>query len=232
MIMKKTLLEIIGIIVVSALIGLFYNLFSEKPIPLIPKTKEELTVSDSLLEKLITDTGDSESHTFSASNNINQKSLDNSKNLQDTVSFSTKGGKNVTPLIAENQPAQLTKEKTDNESNKEQSEKKEVKFVNYDHILKYLNNQRVIFIDARNPEDYAKSHIGNAINIFPWKNGEPYIDNQRIVQLPRNKIYIVYCMGGTCDDSHTIAQTLLDMGFDNVFVYKEGWDEWNIKNKH
>jgi len=47
--MKKIVPEIIFIIVVSSIIGIIYNAFSEHSIPLVPKSNEELAVADSVI---------------------------------------------------------------------------------------------------------------------------------------------------------------------------------------
>ena len=41
---------------------------------------------------------------------------------------------------------------------------------------------------------------------------------------------VVYCSGGDCEDSHTLAQKLYFVGFDNVLVYKDGFPDWQKRN--
>ena len=40
----------------------------------------------------------------------------------------------------------------------------------------------------------------------------------------------MYCSGGDCEDSHTLAQKLYFVGFDNVLVYKDGYPDWQKRN--
>src|SRR6185369_12472413 len=37
---------------------------------------------------------------------------------------------------------------------------------------------------------------------------------------------VVYCSGGDCEDSHMLAQKLYGALFNNVYVYKDGFPDW------
>ncbi|MDT3738099.1 MAG: rhodanese-like domain-containing protein [Candidatus Kapabacteria bacterium] len=99
--------------------------------------------------------------------------------------------------------------------------------VTYEQMLKIISNDDFILIDARNPEYYKKSRIGNSINIFPYADESEVMN--KILDLPQNKKILVYCDGGNCDSSHKIAEILLNFGFGNVLIYTGGWDEWSKK---
>jgi rhodanese-related sulfurtransferase len=99
------------------------------------------------------------------------------------------------------------------------------KTVTYEQIIKLLEKPDVIFVDARTPEQYAKGHIGNAVNIFTdMENQEELL--MKINELPPNKIYILYCDGGSCDLSPKLAEIMFDFGYEQCFLYKGGWEEW------
>lgn len=98
------------------------------------------------------------------------------------------------------------------------------KTVVYSQMLKIIGNKDFVLLDARNSEDFAESHIGNAINIFPYDpENEIFAKLQR---LPTDKKIVVYCDGGNCDSSHKLAEFLDMMGFDKVFIYTGGWEDW------
>lgn len=100
--------------------------------------------------------------------------------------------------------------------------------ISYEQMLKIIDDERFIIIDARRPEQYEEACIGNAINIFPEYEDElQYVEN--IFQIPQNKTIIVYCDGGTCDLSHKLAKELLHFGFKTIFIYHGGWEEWSKK---
>lgn len=101
------------------------------------------------------------------------------------------------------------------------------KTVTYEQMLKIINSDDFIIIDARSADYFNINKIGNAINIFPYDD-ETVVMN-KIFDLPQDKKIVVYCDGGNCDSSHKIAEILLNFGYDNTYIYSGGWDEWTKK---
>lgn len=100
--------------------------------------------------------------------------------------------------------------------------------VNYEQVLSKLDDPEVVFIDARPIEEFEEDRIGNAINCFP------YIDEGEFMgiifeEIPRDKIYIIYCHGGNCDLSHMVAERMQSFDFSNIFIYTGGWEDWTKK---
>jgi rhodanese-related sulfurtransferase len=85
----------------------------------------------------------------------------------------------------------------------------------------------VPFLDARRTAVYRDGHIAGARPFSVW---EADIDDKVKAFFveghdPSGAI-VVYCSGGDCEDSHTLAQKLYMDGFDNVLVYKDGFPDW------
>jgi rhodanese-related sulfurtransferase len=99
--------------------------------------------------------------------------------------------------------------------------------ITYEQIKARINNPDFIIIDARSPEDYSKGRIGEAINIFPYDDESKYFE--QIYTLERGKKYLIYCTGGDCDLSHHLAEDMKTAGFENIFIYVGGWEEWITK---
>ena len=90
-------------------------------------------------------------------------------------------------------------------------------------------NQEVIFLDARYPEEYARGHIERAM-LLPieaaddvydayWKKIEPLLDT--------NTLVVTYCSGVECESSLFLARHLRDeLGFDSVKIFFGGWRRW------
>jgi rhodanese-related sulfurtransferase len=80
--------------------------------------------------------------------------------------------------------------------------------------------------DVRRPDIYDLGHIPGALN-FPLDDFEE--DEKALLSkikiTPEDEI-IVYCAGVTCQDSHTFATRLVEMGFTHVAVYAGGFAEW------
>ncbi len=94
--------------------------------------------------------------------------------------------------------------------------------------IKIYNTQKVIFVDARSPEDYAEGHIKGALSV-PLKQFD-----ERIAAFQDrhafNKAIITYCSGRTCTDSHKLAQRLLQAGYENVAIFIDGYKGWKEEN--
>ncbi|MDX9790292.1 MAG: rhodanese-like domain-containing protein [Candidatus Kapaibacterium sp.] len=98
--------------------------------------------------------------------------------------------------------------------------------VTYEQMLKLVDNDEFMIIDARSEDFYNNQHIGNAINIFPYDD-EAVVMN-KVLDLPQDKKIIVYCDGGACDSSHKIAEILISFGLE-AYIYSGGWEEWAKK---
>jgi len=213
--MKKTIYEILGILFISSMLGLIYNQFSAKPLPLIRKPTKVQFVDDSLIVDIMRQTQTS------------QKVTPISK--ADSVIINDEKNKSKDSILKkENQEIALANknELPDNLKSIDEG----FKFINYNQLKKYLNDPSFLIIDARNDIDYANGHIDNAINI------DAYLLDQTeyfklITMLPRDKILIIYCSGGNCDASEKLAKDILSFGFKNVLVYYGGWEEWKSKMK-
>lgn len=166
--MKRTLLEILIIVVIASLIGIVFNFLVDNPLPLVKAPADKNAVPDTTL--------------LSKSFEANDATLEKS--------------------------------------------------ITFEQMKKATADDRFIIIDARSPEAYGKSHIGNAINIFPeYEKDKEQEYVASIFQIPEGKIIIVYCDGGTCDLSVMLSKELMRFGFKRIFIYHGGWEEWSKKNK-
>ncbi len=90
-----------------------------------------------------------------------------------------------------------------------------------------LWHEKAIFIDARRTENFAQGHFAGARTMPVWEADvddrlraffDEIIDQQRPI--------VVYCSGGNCEDSHMLAEKLWGAGYENVYVYKDGFPGW------
>jgi len=92
-----------------------------------------------------------------------------------------------------------------------------------ERVLIIMEAGTAIIIDSRAEGEYAEGHIPGALNI-PTDNFYDY-DVDGLV--PVDAAVIVYCRSVTCDLSDKLAQEMRLMGYENVVVYRGGWDEWS-----
>jgi rhodanese-related sulfurtransferase len=89
-----------------------------------------------------------------------------------------------------------------------------------------LQQQLIVFIDARNQEQYREGHIPGAYVFDPYYP-EKYIATVLPVCQVAEQI-VVYCNGGDCEDSQFAAIVLRDAGIPNqrLLVYVGGLAGW------
>lgn len=86
---------------------------------------------------------------------------------------------------------------------------------------------RIVFLDARDPEHYEAGHIPGAY-VFDYFHAEKYLD--AILPLCQNaEVIVVYCNGGDCEDSLHAATLLTEQANipkEKMWVYTGGITEW------
>jgi rhodanese-related sulfurtransferase len=97
------------------------------------------------------------------------------------------------------------------------------KSILYKQILQLLKDPNVLVIDARNEHEFAEGHLPNAKHVFAMEF-EQHIPE--LIALPKDKRIIVYCGGGECELSHDVCNGLIGLGFQKVYIYIGGWEDW------
>lgn len=212
--MKITIREIVLITFVSIAIAFAYNLSRPSPLPLIWEPKEVKTLSDDDL--------------FGTKDIPNPANDEN--DLTDDIIKEPDALKPDDKEVNSSKTNELVESKngaladaTDLANPNDHSKGSEFT-VTYEQMKRIVNNPDFIIIDARSPEMYAKSRIGKAINIFPYADESEFMP--KILDIPTNKRIVVYCDGGNCDSSHKLADAIKTFGYENVFIYTGGWDDW------
>jgi rhodanese-related sulfurtransferase len=93
-----------------------------------------------------------------------------------------------------------------------------------------LHAKGALFLDARRTSVYEEGHIAGSRSFSVWESD---IDdkvnalfNERSDPSQQNQPIVIYCSGGACEDSHMLAQKLWGIQFNNVYVYKDGFPDW------
>jgi rhodanese-related sulfurtransferase len=88
------------------------------------------------------------------------------------------------------------------------------------------------FIDSRSREEYGAGHIPGAVAV-PLDElkalGKKEIGPELAKRLPfpETQTLVVYCDGGDCRTSLSLAQLIHDTGFSDIRVFTGGWAEWS-----
>lgn len=90
-----------------------------------------------------------------------------------------------------------------------------------------FKTRKAFFVDSRRRFDFELGHISGAINV-------PHNDFDESVWMlknfPKDNVIVVYCDGEECNSSIEVAAKLAQLGFSNVKIFYNGWNEWKMKN--
>lgn len=98
----------------------------------------------------------------------------------------------------------------------------EVQRIKPEELKKLIESKADIMVVDNQPKGaYDMEHIPGAIN-FPWA-----IQIKVPVNLPRNKVLILYCACAHEEDSTDVADKLMkEFGYNNIKVLEGGWLRW------
>ncbi|MCI0534835.1 MAG: rhodanese-like domain-containing protein [Verrucomicrobiales bacterium] len=102
--------------------------------------------------------------------------------------------------------------------------KKPAEFIALEKAKELWDSGAVIFLDAREPADYAVGHIGNALNL-PALAFEKHFGEVAPLLTPESPV-VVYCDGKECELSHRLSDSLRQLGFTNIHMLFNGWTVW------
>jgi len=198
--MKISYKNILSILISAIFIGLFYNILNPKGIPLIKEKRELVFENDSLIHSIAAE-----------KENLNLDSTLNSPIVKKTT---------------EKKPDVKNEVLNQNILTDKIEPFTEPKAIKIDLAYK-LFKQGVKFIDARMPDDYQAGHIKGAYNI-PFDGDEKY--REILNNFSKDEILVVYCSGTDCDLSIYLGREIFEKGFERVYVFFGGWNEWLEKN--
>jgi 3-mercaptopyruvate sulfurtransferase SseA len=90
---------------------------------------------------------------------------------------------------------------------------------------KELYDQGVVFVDARDDEEFNEGHIRGARHI-EYEHAERQWEAAMRGVDPGSPV-VVYCNGEGCNSSQLVADALRNVGFQKVFVFFGGWPAWS-----
>jgi rhodanese-related sulfurtransferase len=84
-----------------------------------------------------------------------------------------------------------------------------------------------LFVDARSKTDFLEGHVAGAISL-PVNEFDARIETF-FDQYQPHQAMIIYCSGRSCQDSHHLAQKLMQFGYQNISIMIDGFPGWKAK---
>lgn len=95
------------------------------------------------------------------------------------------------------------------------------------HAKSLYDTGSVLFVDARSMADYLDGHIKGAVSL-PVGEYNDHI-NAFLERYELDIPIVTYCSGRTCEDSHHLAQFLMEHGYINISVMIDGFPGWETE---
>lgn len=99
------------------------------------------------------------------------------------------------------------------------------KDVNVTEFTTLMQDEGVVILDVRTPNEIAQGKIEGAVEIN-WFDGD---SAEKIKALDKNKTYLVYCKSG--GRSGKCVNMMSDAGFENLYNLDGGYTAWSKDNK-
>ncbi|WP_457553121.1 rhodanese-like domain-containing protein [Desulfobacula sp.] len=91
-------------------------------------------------------------------------------------------------------------------------------------IQEIVQGKKRIILDVRPREIYNQGHLPFALS-FPIKEFDQKIVSM-LNSINMHSALLVYCASVYCMDSHTVAQRLKSLGYDNIKLFSGGFRQW------
>lgn len=91
-------------------------------------------------------------------------------------------------------------------------------------VKEIFDSGHAVFVDARAVEAFADGHIKGAVSL-PIGLYEERLE-AFLMKYPLSTYIVTYCTGRECEDSHELAQILLQFDYESVSVFIDGFPVW------
>ncbi len=104
------------------------------------------------------------------------------------------------------------------------AQKDDPPFLTFAEAQTKFEDPEVIFLDARDPEDYEAGHIARAV-LLPFEQFDawwPTVEER----LSKDREIVTYCSGADCELSLFLARHLRGLGYTKISIFFGGWLKW------
>ncbi len=89
---------------------------------------------------------------------------------------------------------------------------------------KYSNDDRTVFVDAREEKDFTEGRVKGAVNL-PSAHKEDAFQRVELL-LPKDARLILYCHGPDCRMAEKVGSLLAQLGYKDMMIMETGYDAW------
>jgi len=223
--MRISVTKILLIIVFAAALGLVINYLQPESLPLYNENKNEAyRIDEKLNPPPAEDKNSAQNSNNSIKEDFNKASVEKNRVQINEDLLPSYDYKNDSDLEGKN--AALQNKSGNNEdidlSNLIKDAFNQPRLISLTQAYE-LYKDKILFVDARNPEEFEEGHIAGAINL-PYFSFDEYV--KQLAAFDKTEPLVTYCEGADCDMSIRLGNELFSKGFKKVFVFFGGWEEW------
>jgi rhodanese-related sulfurtransferase len=104
--------------------------------------------------------------------------------------------------------------------------KGEVRYIDLHEFQRMAQSAGTVIVDARPEIFHRLGHIPKALPLPRDEFDTYYTKQRRLLEADKARPMLIYCNGGSCEDSDLVATALRRLGFDNIAIFRGGWHEW------
>lgn len=83
-----------------------------------------------------------------------------------------------------------------------------------------------LVLDARPGVFYGEGHVPGALNLARDNFEADFARLRLALEKGRGRPVAIYCSGADCEDSDIVAGALSKLGYRDLLIFREGWEQW------
>ncbi len=97
-----------------------------------------------------------------------------------------------------------------------------------EQTARLLNEGQTLFVDTRTKDEFEQGHLKDAKNLPANATRDQIMSF--FENIPKEQQIVTYCSSPACNSSRRLAGFLTYLGYTKVFIYLEGFEEWQAKD--
>ncbi len=95
-----------------------------------------------------------------------------------------------------------------------------------DEFRVFVKEKRGLVLDVRPEIFHRLGHVPGALSLPREDFEKSYARLKSKLETDKNQPIVLYCPGGSCDDSELVQKGLVRLGYTQVVVFRGGWTAW------
>ena len=101
-----------------------------------------------------------------------------------------------------------------------------VRFLDLPAFREVVDSKKAIVLDARPEIFHRLGHIPGAISLSREEFKADYTKQRSRLESDKSQMIAIYCSSASCEDSAMVADGLVKLKYNRVYVFKGGWNDW------